>query len=306
MNKLSPRLFFLLAAFFSISAHAEIFTTPLEANSIIQISHLDYSDGDADEPLGYFATSTASSFSDTYISTAQSHVASYGNLANGKVGSIAKGTTGTDYQTSVAMYDTLQFTTPNDQATQISFNLSFDGILSSYLKGQADAHYTVRIYDITETEHWLEDRRYVGSVYPSFASYVDVNVSGAATRIFSESIHFGMNPSNDSKQYNDLNFFGATNAPTLASLTKQGSITVDPSRGYGIEIVSYASAYGAASANFLNTGTFQFSNLQGASFDSGSGLFLTSSNVSNVPLPSGIYLLGSSLALLFARRARIK
>ena len=84
--------------------------------------------------------------------------------------------------------------------------------------------------------------------------------------------------------------------------TESGSFFADPTKVYGIQIGSSSFASDFSSSDFLNTGTFGFTNLNGASFSSGSGTFLSAGAGMTVPAPSSLLLMSLGLLGLARRR----
>ena len=77
-----------------------------------------------------------------------------------------------------------------------------------------------------------------------------------------------------------------------------GSFTAESGHTYGIRITSNSYATGDSSADFSGTGTFEFTNLNGASLTSGSGVFPTPSNGNPPPVPEPSTMILLSFGLL--------
>src|SRR5690606_5063675 len=123
------------------------------------------------------------------------------------------------------IFDTLNFTTPNNEQTTIQLNMSFDGIFSSYLGTQyglgyqADSYYSVRIFDITGMDQWLRDSEFLSSIYPYFTG-ADITFDAGLTPIFNQSIRMSLN---EDSSYSDLTVYDATNSQLSVFFEKEAS-----------------------------------------------------------------------------------
>lgn len=266
--------------------------TPLSAQSLIQIRQFENP-----TPNSLFNTvTTNSSFSNTLGSAFGSDIQAHGSLATGETGTrytITSPDSGNG-QSLVNLYDTLTFTTPTGSPTTIAYGLNFDGSLANTGTGFVDgamADTSVSIYDITGLSSWLEDFDATGT---------DPIIGTNAPRISFTGILLGVGTQNliDAiAPFADQTIVDSTGSPFAFNLSKTGSFLADPTKTYGIEIRSASSANGISSSDFLNTSAFQFTSLNGASFTSGSGVFLSQSgNPAPIPEPSTMLLLGSGLA----------
>ena len=90
-------------------------------------------------------------------------------------------------------------------------------------------------------------------------------------------------------------------------VTLSESFLADSSREYGIAIISQVGATGLTDmVDALNTGAFRFTDLDGATVEYGSGVFL--SDVADLPEPKSIALFATGLVglgLMSRRRRRI-
>lgn len=256
-----------LFSLFSITA----FAAPITETSLIEIFQIKY-------PSAYTQYSTNSYFQNTYATG----IEAYGDATTGKVGSLSDSSDG--FNSIVTIYDTLTF----DTTTDVSFSFSVDGVLAS--NGPFDHPYgqgRIDLYDITGLSTWLEDDDLFG--------IPQVGISASATAISNNTVSIDMD---------GISAYQTSTGSTdiSNSLTRDGTlhtvnydlndtISVDPSKVYGIVLTMNTFSGGTESlANFLNTGTFEFTDLGGATYTSGPGAFLTA-----VPVPASMWLFGSAV-----------
>ncbi len=239
----------------------------------------------------------------TYNNEFTPGVQAYGDLSTGKVGAISSATSGTEYQSSVLAYDTLSFSS----AAEVSFNFSLHGFLSSSSSvNSPSGQGYVKIYDITDIDNWLESSSF-------FGYYDDINVVSEAVQISGNTVMIGHEKTS---YYTDATGWEHVDNNLLrdgtfheVSWDLSGSFIADPTKTYGITLgtSTYSSGgynSGDSVADFSRTGTFEFTDLGGASFVSSSGAFLTAP--STVPLPPAVWLFGPGLIGLLIGSARRK
>ncbi len=288
----------LCAGLLSLGLITSAVAIPLtEQSSIYIIQHRDGS---------FSQRSTANTFSNTF----QNNIQAFGDLTKGKVGSSSISTFTSDGidndsgNSQVSIFDTLNFTSTNGAPVEINYQLNYEGTLSAdvwalnpAIGGSASAISGVTIYDITGLSTWLElDSN------PTVTDFVTVN--SAANPISGLGVFFEIDAIDNSREqsFHDQFIVDNSGAPFALNLTKTGSFIADPARDYAIGMTAFTSANLDASADFLNTGTFQFTNLNGATFNSGSGVFL--SGVNQVSTPTTLPLLLAGLTSLLGLNYR--
>ena len=222
----------------------------------------------------------------------------FGDITLGLVGARAESTkAGTSLDvlsSSTTIFDTVTFS----QSATVSFNVSVTGSFSASspsvinnLASQA----SIGIFDLTGTSQWVFGLQ--GSAFPFclasncalFQRTVNSNMEWSRTlnennAVLAETIH---NFPQDGGVYN-------------LSIDVPGVLDVQAGTTYGIALSMSALAPGFAvnAADFSNTAAFNFTDLQGATFTSGSGEFLTA-----IPVPAAVWLFLSGLLGLvgFAR-----
>ena len=209
----------------------------------------------------------------------------YGNLSTGHVGTRTDGAG----QAVATMFDTLTFDTGDSESALISFTTSYEGYLSSSSKfSNPYSQFGVRIYDITGISEWLETSSF-------FNLFDRVTPLASLESLYSDGFYV---------RFADIGEYDGSDYLFYDQLS--GSFTAVSGHTYGIRITSNSYATGDASADFSGTGIFEFTNLDGASYTSGSGAFLNQSNgnSSMVPEPNTMILLSFGLLGIagFSRR----
>ena len=276
----------LLCAFYSIGALA----VPIGSDNNIEIFQVSNVSSD-----NFFSQNSNEA---TFRNTVAPGVEAFGNLTTGKVGAISANSTD-KFDSIATMRDTLTF----DTAADVSISYTLDGFLSSTSRFQsASGQGRIDIYDITGVDDWL--------VEGDFFGIPQVDVSSEAESISGNRVNISMNGIDAFTQKdgrvqitNELSRDG-TKHPV--SFTIEDTFTVDPSKIYGISLTAGAFSSEDSVADFLNTGTFAFTDLGDSSFTSGSGLLLSAQQPVPVPEPGTLALLALGLAVLgHTRRKRI-
>lgn len=227
-------------------------------------------------------TTTESSYSQTATSSYDSSIRARGNFVTGS--------TGTDFsksssesqggQSLIYLYDTISFTTQGNVATSVTAELSLDGFLyNTSTNGYVEGDTSVAIYDITGYDTWLE--KLGTETDPSFYNRSGLNKVVDSRISFTVGSEFWINEINtwDPQDESTIDTFGI---PQFLDLSKSVIFEVDPSKIYGIAIRSASGLYDPDSlcvdcvADFYSTSVFDFTDLNGATFESGSGVFIIS------------------------------
>jgi hypothetical protein len=274
----------------------------IPAQSLIQIRQIE----NPTPGVLYNYVTTAGTFSNTATSDFGSDIQATGSLAGGETGTrySATSTDAGNGQSLVNMFDTLSFTTPGNVPTTVSYQAALDGFLSNTGTNAFDgasASLNVKIYDITGLSTWLERND----------STSDPHIFTNAGLVSELAIQFVLGTQDLVDAYaafSDASIVDTSGVVSAFNLTKSASFAADPTKTYGIQIFTESSGIGTAAADFLNTGTFQFSNLNGADFSSASGVFLSDvSTTVTVPEPASIALFGFGLAgLMTVRRSTME
>ena len=257
--------------------------TPIPSQHGIAISQGSFG---GDPATNYFDYSTDNNFSHS----ASPGVNAYGDLTTAQLGS--EDTNPAGGQSIANIFDTLQFSA---DAT-VSFSFTLDGRLaSSSIFDRPYGQARVSIYDITSlTTPWAETT--------TFADFTTVSAVSAATGVSIDEIFIR---SDYVEVYTDET--GRVRTPSAIPLdgawhevnhTLTGSFDVQAGNTYGIMSFLNVVGGGTGRADFLNTGTFAFTDLGSATFTSASGVF-PGVSVSNVPIPSPFFLIVPGLLALF-------
>lgn len=269
----------------SIVFVGQAMSAPILSNSLITSNLLNFSDNE-------FISTTSGDF---YYSNSTDGASGYGDLNTGMVGA---NSINVNTQSIFQVFDTLTF----DSDTTVSFEYTLDGILSStsifdspYGQGRID------IYDITGLTSWLESNSVLGL-------FDQVGVSESVNALSNNTISLGLDEIQgfSTQEGEILVERELSRDGTLHNVdyTLSGSFEVDPTKTYGIRLAVNALGDNGI-ADFSNTGSFSFTDLGGASFSSGSGVFLSQQQIS-VPEPSSVLMFGLALSGLAFSRKRNK
>lgn len=298
--------------FFSLAASVD--AVPITEQSLIHVRQAETTFSSA-FLLDNFTT-TDNSVSHTLDTTAglSSTIQGRASLITGETGtSVAISTSDPSIRgasSSVMLFDTLTFT-PDPSlpilpgAIPISYGLHFDGSLAhtSPAGGASVAKSIVTLYDITGLATWLT-QTVLDPAYPT-----DIFVSSNAPVVSTLGINLLVGPQSTVNSLPAQGWdqaIGNTDGTVFDfNLSKTETFLADPTKTYGISIWTSSSVGGlnpmGSLSDFLNTSTFGFTNLNGATFTSGSGAFLTAA----VPEPSVLALLGiGMIAIWLCRQSR--
>ncbi len=192
----------------------------------------------------------------------------------------------------------------------IDFSFSIDGTLSNSIpSGMVYVEPGVRIYDVTE---WTS---YFGTI--SGLQMTAVNGSGSPFPYIVGSAYgieavrgassggcniYGISPSDCTVD--------SSGTPVPVNLALSGSATVMADRLYLVELQLSTATYNQQLSivpqigDFSHTATFDFTNLNGLTFESSSGQFLAAANDVPVPEPATVTLVGLGMAMAAMRRRR--
>lgn len=226
-------------------------------------------------------TTTAASFERSFDSAVGQDLRGRASLATGEVGTRVDSVGGHSGQAMVVMFDTLSFALPGTDPVTVSYTAHYEGeLFKRDLFSHAYAVHQVTIYDITGIGSWIES----GSLAGLFDTYAPV----AQARPVADT------------RFDDLVALGDVQQ---IDLSEEGSFQILPGHSYGIRIVSNSFASGGSRSDFYGTGTFRFTDLGGASFESGSGVFLSAVG-GTVDEPHPLALLVAAVAALAMWRVR--
>jgi len=290
----------LCAGFFASVMAAPSHAAPITDQSLIQVRQLENTFNGNTNSLENFTT-TNNSVSHTLDTTggAGSIVKAHGSLVTGKTGTLATTSTDPDINntsSSIMLFDTLSFSSA--LPTSVSYGVNFDGSISNRnVFGAGTASTTVKIYDITGLSTWLTETP-IDSPTDTFIFSTAPIVSETSVNFFvgAQNIVDTLPPSFDQAIANtDGTVFDF-------DLNKTGTFIADPTKTYGISIWTQSGASGlGSSSDFLNTSAFSFTDLNGATFSSGSGVFLSAAvSTPSVPALLGIGIIAGWLC----RRSR--
>ncbi|QGY41960.1 PEP-CTERM sorting domain-containing protein [Pseudodesulfovibrio cashew] len=204
------------------------------------------------------------------------------------------------------MYDTLSFATSNNSPTSVTMSLSLEGLLSNTSPdGYATSDTSISIYDITGYSSWLEESAYGLGMVTSFTKVATAAIN------FAVGDQYWLDLLNQWVSFDDM-AYDTTGQTYSFDLTKSLTFEADPLKTYGIRIWTSADANGSnegiSASDFYNTSEVGFTELNGATFESGSGAFLANQGSTApvaTPEPSTILLLGAGLfGLVAVRRKR--
>jgi len=283
--------------------------TPSFAGSLIEISRGSrlYIDGDLipDPGQASFETTSSSSLADTY-SVLGNHLEGYANLSTGKLGLMITNTTPASSFINVHASDSLTFSTTDLLPTEVSYDFKVDGLMSNssdsapLLFGRPGVNTgavifaAINIFDTTDKGH----------------SLVQESLKGIAVGSLDLIRHYEL-----TDEYGGPAFPGFWDGDNLImstdgtlypiDFTLSASFVVYPGHTYDIGLYMLGNATGVSgtvSLDFLHTGTFRFTELNGATFESSSGTFLSS--LSPVPEPEIYIMLLGGLGLLSLMKLR--
>ncbi len=270
MNKLFNGA--LCAGLFTLGLAVSVEAAPISSNSIIEAVQF----GEFTSSDFVVTRSNGVNLSSPLTSSNGSTLDAKANIALGTVGSSVFSTDdangfGANGQSRISIFDTLSFSGLSGP-TAINYDLSLDGtLLASSIFDSPFERTAVRIYDITGLTNWLEETSFLGLG-------MDIGAVSAATKISQTSI------------FEEASVLGL--GLHVINKSASGSFIAEAGKTYGISLSSNSFSSGQGShSDFLNTSTFSFTNLNGASFNSGSGAFLSAATTA-IPEPSMLALLG--------------
>jgi hypothetical protein len=199
----------------------------------------------------------------------------YTDATTGRVGTYSENLISTEQipssgSTFSSIYDRLTFSTDDSNPVEVTYDFSYKtSVFQSEGGVGTRAGGGVSIYDVTGFDNWIQFLQpNAGGIGIVFANGL---VSSTGYKINSP---FPLTAKSFSTDLNEVS---------------SNSFIADPNKSYGIVIASSSNATGQGSfSNALST-TFKFSNLNGATFESSSGNFL--SEVNSVPEPSTLYIM---------------
>lgn len=306
--KLLQTVICLFVLSFSLSA----FASNIEADHLIW-TRIFENPGDQQSSQLINTTSDQASSETQLNSYYQSEIAAKGSLETGQVGTIVSSDTSLGAGNSssrIEVYDTLNFSTEDGEAATVTLSLGLDGTMSvdsNHAASGALSRYTVTVHDITGLDNWIQMED--DSTDPFYWA------SNDAVKVAEESISFFAGGADSVYQYYpegylDEVIIDLTGATTSFDLTKALSFEADPDAIYGIRIIAVSSSWPFGDAdienNFFSTGTLEFTDLDGATYTSGSGVFLGQSNDFSAPVPEPTTMLLFGFGLLALTRINRK
>ena len=148
----------------------------------------------------------------------------------------------------------------------------------------------ITIYDITNSgSTWIEE--YIDNTILDTYYSLAPKVSFISNRVsIGTEDWFNATDSIPAPYSYDQNINDISGLIHSVDITKSDTFTVDPAKTYGIRLEFYGFIKGIGTGDFLNTSSFQFTNLNGSTFISGSGSFLKGTT-NTVPEPRVFFLL---------------
>ena len=303
MHHLTSRACLTAATLICVAATLSTNAQPIPEESLIWIRQ--FENENATTPAGLTnQITTNTTFSNTFNSVFGSDAQATGSLATASVGTRYTRTTlgEANGQSLVALFDTITFDTPGNVNTTIEYDVTLDGTLANSSIGStsqlAAARATTRItiVDITGIDEWIE----------TFSTPEDPVYSTNAPLVSNTSINLVVGNQLAVDTFSP--FFDQAILDTSGTIfnfdeSKQASFIADPTKEYGIIIQASSEANGIAASDFLSTAQFQFTNLNGATFQSGSGSFLQN-NTTAIPEPASITLRLTAAAAITRRSKR--
>lgn len=207
------------------------------------------------------------------------------NAATGRIGTYVKNPNSTEIPSSgyasASIFDRLTFSTSDSNPVEVTYDFSYKTSVFQSERGVGtSARAQVSIYDVTDQDYWIRflpaDSGGAGIIF------VKDTVSSVGYKIHSP---FPLTAETFSINLNEI---------------VSGSFIADPNKSYGIVISSYSNATGSSSFSDAFSTSFRFSNLNGATFESSSGTFL--SEVNSIPEPSTLFAMLIGLAALASTR----
>ena len=268
-----------------------VFAGIINSNSLISSIEFDFANGSAQ---GSNTTATSTSYNSGI------GIEGYADLTTGELGSYAA-TGGDGVQIWVSMFDVVTF----DANAEISFDFTFDGTLMASNPFTAFGESSLMIYDVTGLTNWLESN--VFDFGGGFAADRVTPVAEAvqiAKLVTIFDIGETYSEIGGAGEYFDNAALADGNSHYLSN-TLSGTLNAEAGKSYGIRMLTNSYAANGGVADFLNTSSLSFSNLNGANFQSASGVFL-SANTTSIPEPISVYLFFSALSCLILFKKRSK